>query len=122
MRNATDDADQATRSWNGGADDIFRRSLLVKLTVILARLFAFLVSAMLVGCQLLVGTSLRPSGDTQHRETYRVEVGEQVVQFSIPPRESAEFFPNYVIPTRTDLNREDLFDEALEGPGLLSRI
>lgn len=84
-------------------------------------LFITAVVTLLAACQSLAMGLGKPSGDTRNWKTYRVEVGQRVVQFSIPPGESREF-PNYTIPKRIDLNREDLFDIALEGPGLLSRV
>ena len=63
----------------------------------------------------------RPSADVSQWTTYRVEVGAQIVQFSIPPGESREVSA-FAIPTRIDPSRADLFDETLAGPALLSRM
>ena len=76
---------------------------------------------MLAGCQAVAVAAGRPTGDTKTWKTYRVDVGEHVVQFSIPPGESREF-PNYTIPARIDLAGEGMFDEALDGPALLNRV
>ena len=87
---------------------------IVRATVLLALLA-------MTGCQAVIVAAGRPSEDVSRWTTYRVEVGAQVVQFSIPPGESREF-PAFTIPTRIDVSREDLFDETLAGPALLSRM
>lgn len=110
----------------------FGRSASIATTVLLKRwifsvqimkacaavLFAVLA---LAGCQAVITAAGRPSADITHWTTYRVEVGAQIVQFSIPPGESREFSA-FTIPTRIDLGRADLFDETLAGPALLSRM
>ena len=75
----------------------------------------------LAGCQAVVTAAGRPSADISRWMTYRVEVGAQIVQFSIPPGESREISA-FTIPTRIDPSRADLFDETLAGPALLSRM
>ena len=90
-------------------------------TMMTVRATLLLVLLAMTGCQAAVLAAGRPSSDVSHWTTYRVEVGAHVVQFSIPPGESREF-PGFAIPKRIDLNRADIFDEALAGPALLSRV
>ncbi len=87
---------------------------IVRATVLLALLA-------MTGCQAVIVAAGRPSEDVSRWTTYRVEVGAQTVQFSIPPGESREVSA-FTIPARIDLTRADLFDETLAGPALLSRM
>ena len=75
----------------------------------------------LAGCQVMAVEAGRPTGDAKTWTTYRVDVGEHVVQFSIPPGESREY-PTFTIPARIDLADAGIFDEALNGPALLDRV
>jgi hypothetical protein len=90
-------------------------------SVTIVRALVVVVWVLLAGCQAVVVAAGRPTGETRNWKTYRVEVGEHVVQFSIPPGESREF-PSFTIPARVDLTRVELFDEALSGPTLLNRV
>jgi hypothetical protein len=67
------------------------------------------------------GAASLPSGDIRSWTTYRLEVGDQVVQFTIPPGESQDW-PAFEIPRRIDLEKPDMFDRANAGPGLLRRF
>jgi len=61
-----------------------------------------------------------PDGDTKRWKTYRVEIGAHIVQFTIPPGESKDL-PPFEIPSRIDLTRDGIFNQALIGPRLLQR-
>jgi len=80
-----------------------------------ARLLLGMSAVLTTGCQ---SAGYRPTGDTARWITHRVDLGETIVEFSIPPGESPEFsaFP---VPSRVDVTRSDLFDQALQGPRLL---
>lgn len=75
----------------------------------------------LEGCATTSGPASLPSGDTKNWVSYRVEVGDQVVQFTIPPGESPDW-PAFAIPKRIDLENPGIFDRADAGPGLLRRF
>ena len=85
------------------------------------RCLGVLVAVTLIGCATMSGAASLPSGDTRSWATYRVEVGDQVVQFTIPPGESPDW-PAFVIPQRIDLERQGTFDRANVGPELLARF
>ncbi|HJU40747.1 MAG TPA: hypothetical protein VJ724_14350 [Tahibacter sp.] len=60
----------------------------------------------------------KPSGDTSRWIAHRIDLGENTVEFSIPPGESPEF-GTFPVPRAVDVTRAELFDEALQGPRLL---
>lgn len=74
----------------------------------------------LVGCATMSVATNLPSGDTKNWITYQVEVGDQVVQFTIPPGLSKDFL-DPPVPHRIDLQQSGLFDQTGSGPRLLSR-
>jgi len=84
------------------------------------RCLAMLLTVTLVGCATMSGAASLPSGDTRDWITYRVEVGEHVVRFTIPPGVNEEFL-DPPVPERVDLEQSGLFDQAGAGPRLLSR-
>lgn len=83
--------------------------------LVLFFVFAFLVA----GCATLSGPRL-PSGDMKDWASYRIDVGNQVVRFEIPPDESPDF-PAFEIPKHIDLSKSGIFDQAGGGPELLAR-
>jgi|JI10StandDraft_1071094.scaffolds.fasta_scaffold167338_2 hypothetical protein len=83
----------------------------------------FLVVAFVIvmnGCATMSDARNLPSGDTRNWITYRVEVGDQIVQFTIPPGLNKEFL-DPPVPQSIDLHQPGLFDEAGLGPSVLSR-
>ena len=76
---------------------------------------------LLAGCATVSLAGDLPSGDTKHWKTYRVEVGDQVVQFTIPLGESSDW-PVVEIPRRIDLGQPRVFNQTGEGPKLLARF
>ena len=84
------------------------------------QLLAVVLSFVLTGCIAMEAAASLPSGDTKNWKTYRVEVGDQVVQFTIPPEESSDF-PSFEIPQRIDLAQAGIFNQAQIGPKLLNR-
>jgi hypothetical protein len=84
------------------------------------RCLAMLLAVTLIGCATMGGAASLPSGDTKNWITYRVEVGDQVVQFAIPPGVNEEFL-DPPVSQRIDLEQLGLFDQAGAGPRLLSR-
>ncbi len=82
--------------------------------------FAGLLAFALVGCAVMGVAASLPSGDTKSWKTYSVEVGDQVVQFTIPPGVSKDFLDPPVT-QHIDLQQPGLFDQTGLGPRLLSR-
>lgn len=74
----------------------------------------------LTGCATIGGAVGLPSGDTKNWITYRVDVGDQIVQFTIPPGLSKGFL-DPPVPQRIDFKQQALFDETGNGPEILSR-
>lgn len=87
----------------------------------MVRSLAMVLAVVLMGCAAMSGAASLPTSDTKNWVTYRVEVGDQVVQFTIPPGESPDW-PAFAIPKRIDLKNPDIFDRANTGPGLLRRF
>jgi hypothetical protein len=79
-----------------------------------------IVCLFLVGCRTMASAAGHPTGDTRNWQVHRVQVDDKFVEFKIPPGESKEF-PSFRIPTKIDLQGNDVFDEAMLGPALLSR-
>jgi hypothetical protein len=77
-------------------------------------------SLFLTGCQTMASAAGHPTGDTRNWQVHRVQVEDKFVEFRIPSGESKEF-PTFRIPTKIDLQGNDVFDEAMLGPALLSR-
>lgn len=73
---------------------------------------------LLTGCVSVAAE--RPTGDMKGWKSYRVEIGESIVSFRVPPGESKEFMSRPV-PARIDSANKKLFDEAGIGPNLLDR-
>lgn len=92
----------------------------VVIDMTLPRLFVVVVW-LIAGCATTNSAGSMPSGDTKHWKTYRIEVGDQIVQFTIPPDESPDW-PVVDIPKRIDLTQPGIFDQANEGPKLLLRF
>jgi hypothetical protein len=78
-----------------------------------------LLASVLTGYATLVGAASLPSGDTQDWVTYHVILGDQILQFEIPPGVNRDFMDTPV-PKRIDLQNRDAFDEA-GSAGILSR-
>jgi hypothetical protein len=72
------------------------------------------------GCATMSGATSLPSGNTKNWITYHVEIGDQMVQLTIPPGLSKDFL-DPPVPTHIDLLQPGLFDETGLGPRLLSR-
>jgi len=87
---------------------------------IVFRFASLLLVITLAGCATLSGAASLPSGDTRHWLTYRVEIGDQVLQFSVPPGVNEDFM-DPPVPKRIDLQQPELFDETGSGPTVLSR-
>ena len=87
----------------------------------LRRLVASALWLLLVGCVMMSSVNDLPSGDTRQWKTYRIEVGDQIVQFTIPPSESPDW-PAIDIPKKVDLTQPGIFNQANEGPKLLVRF
>lgn len=88
---------------------------------IVVRCLAMVLTVVLAGCATMSGAASLPKGDTKNWVTHRVDVGDQVVQFTIPPGESPDW-PAFEIPKRIDLKDPDVFDRANAGSGLLRRF
>lgn len=82
------------------------------------RFLALLSCLMSVGCGGVALSSTRPTADTRTWKTYRVQVDDQIVQFTVPPGESKDF-PFFAIPQKIDFG--DVFDDSGQGPALLTR-
>jgi len=74
-----------------------------------------------VGCAAMSAAAGLPSGDMRDWKTYRIEVGEQFIQFAIPPNESPDW-PKIDIPKKIDLTQAGIFNQVNEGPKLLLRF
>jgi hypothetical protein len=74
----------------------------------------------LAACATAGGAGEVPSGDTRSWIAYHVEVGVQIVQFTIPPGVNEDFL-DPPVPERIDLQQPGLFDRTGLGPRLLSR-
>lgn len=79
-----------------------------------------LLTVVLIGCATMTGAVSLPSGNTKSWITYRVEVGDEVVRFTIPPGANTDFL-DPPVPQRIDLQQPGLFDQTGLGPRLLSR-
>jgi len=84
------------------------------------RFLALLSCLMSVGCAGIATSSTRPTADTRTWKTYRVQVDDQIVQFTVPPGESGDY-PVFKIPQRLDLGGRGVFDDIGLGPDLLRR-
>lgn len=84
------------------------------------RFLALLGCLLSVGCGGVAISSTRPTADTRTWKTYRVQVDDQIVQFTVPPGESGDY-PVFNIPQRLDLGGRGVFDEIGLGPYLLRR-
>ena len=84
------------------------------------RLIASTSWLLLTACVTVSPGSL-PSGDTRQWKAYRVEIGDQVVQFAIPPGESPDW-PEFEVPKKVDLTNFGQFNQMNQGPDLLSRF
>src|SRR5512141_2326904 len=73
----------------------------------------------LIAFATMSGAASLPSGDTKNWITSRVEVGDQVVRFTIPPGVSKEFL-DPPVPQKIDLQQQGIFDQV-RGPRILSR-
>jgi hypothetical protein len=82
--------------------------------------FAVLLALALAGCAAMSVAASLPSGDTRNWKTYQVEVGDQVIQFTIPPGVSKDFL-DPPVPSQIDLQQPGLFDKTGRGPRILSR-
>jgi hypothetical protein len=80
-------------------------------------LFGIFVLTFATGCQTV---GYKPTGETHQWIAYRIDLGESVLEFSLPPGESRQF-PAFPIREHVDINRSDLYDDALIGPRLLDR-
>ena len=86
----------------------------------MVRRLIVLMAVTLVGCATMGTATDLPSGDTKNWITYRVEVSDQIVQFTIPPGVNNDFLDPPVL-QRIDLQQHGLFDETGQGPRILSR-
>lgn len=77
---------------------------------------------LLAGCQANVLAKSPLLGDAEQWSAYRVQVADQIVEFTIPPKESKAFV-GFRIPERIDLDSDrSVFDEVGKGPDLLRRF
>jgi hypothetical protein len=90
-------------------------------TMALRELIASVLWLLLAACASVSAVGSLPSGDTRQWKTYRVEVGDQIVQFTIPLGESPDW-PEFEIPKKIDLANPKLFNQMNQGPDLLSRF
>jgi hypothetical protein len=92
-------------------------------TPMMPRVFAFvfvIVCLILVACQTMAAVAEHPSADTRDWVVHRVQVDDEIVEFSIPDGGSADFSA-FSVPDKVDLSGADSFDENNEGPSLLRR-
>jgi hypothetical protein len=75
-------------------------------------------TVILVACAAIGGPANLLSGDTKNWITYRVDIGDQIVQFTIPLGISKDFL-DPPIPRRIDLEQANIFDTTGSGPRLL---
>ena len=74
-----------------------------------------LLTIFLAGCATVRGGADQPSGDTRHWITYRVEIGDQVLQFSIPPGVNEDFMDPREVPKRIDVQNPIANDTSSVG-------
>ena len=68
---------------------------------------------------IITGAGL-PNHDTKHWNHYRVSIGACIVQFQLPPGQSADF-PGFPIPKKVDVGDPTVFDSANNGPQIVLR-
>jgi len=89
--------------------------------MLLQRFFFVALCLLFAGCATLSPAGSLPSGDTRHWKIHRIEIGNHVVQFTIPTGESSDW-PAFEVPKQIDLSKSKLFNDVNQGPDLLSRF
>jgi hypothetical protein len=74
--------------------------------------FMLLVGLLLTACGTQGYAISSPSDDMRRWLTYRVEIGDQILQFTIPPGVNGDFLDSPTIPKRIDPQQDETFDKS----------